>query len=917
MRRHPCEPWVWLRLKAAPGASLALAFAVLLTVFLAALLPRALQESEDSALRGELASAPLDQRTVDLTARAGPGSPSGGALTPGALAATRKSFLNLVPGLRPRLEPSAGSPYGVATAKPVPDTDHGLARPTPDLAPEATVYAQEDLAAHARLADGAWPVADTTTAAVLHAAVTEETARVMRLRPGSLLHLPNPAGAERSVLVTGVLRPTDPAQPYWTTQDSLRKPTLVEIDSADGPAYRWHFALLLNPDSAAVLPGLSFGAQAYWCFPLRPAALHAADTGALLALFDSLQEGPDAARLAALSPLTDVGVTVPTALFTAYAAERSALTPVVLTAVTGAGVCALAVLALTAETVARRRRSEFELLRARGAGLAALAARLAAESATLAVPAAAVGAVLAARTAPNASYGPTVLVAAVIAAAVTLALPLRVLLTHRRPLPPGERDDLARARPSRRRTVAELTIVLLTLGAVATGAAESGPTGFDPYVALAPVLLAVAVAIVLLRLYPLPLRALSGAAGRLRGAVTQLGLARAMRSPAGTPLPVVAVMVVLTVASFGGCVVTQVSNGRQYAASAEVGADGRITATNDPLPDTLAGQVRRRVPGVTGVVPAWIQEQVSFPDGSPATFTLIAVDPSAYAALVAGTGVGRPFPTAALSGGTAAALPAVVSPGVARAFGSRIVTLHEDPGDTPVKVAAVESATPAAAGTDFVIVPIAGLARTDPQQVASGLFRTTDLFVTGSRLDGARLRAVADASGPVVVDLRARQLAAYGTPLESGIRWIYLAAVGAAALYGAVALLLSFAAGAAQRASALARLRTMGMTRRQFRGVVLLETVPPTLLALAGGVVVAGAAVPLAGRQLDLRTLAFGPAAATVPPVAANLSLHLDAVWLVLPAAGLLAVAVLTLLSQVWWAGRLNESTQLRMGDGG
>ncbi|MDG4862638.1 ABC transporter permease, partial [Streptomyces sp. T-3] len=101
------------------------------------------------------------------------------------------------------------------------------------------------------------------------------------------------------------------------------------------------------------------------------------------------------------------------------------------------------------------------------------------------------------------------------------ALPLRAAYLHRHPRLHGDRDDLVRARPSRRRTVAELTLLALTVAAVFTlrrrGTADGGEV--DGLISAAPVLVGVIAALVLVRLYPLPLRLAALPVGRSRGAI--------------------------------------------------------------------------------------------------------------------------------------------------------------------------------------------------------------------------------------------------------------------------------------------------------------------------------------------------------------------------------------------------------------
>lgn len=133
---------------------------------------------------------------------------------------------------------------------------------------------------------------------------------------------------------------------------------------------------------------------------------------------------------------------------------------------------------------------------------------------------------------PGEGLLPSLLAAAGAGLLGTLALPLRAVVAHRRPRP-VERTDAAGARPSRRRTVAELTVLVLAVGAVLALRGRSTATGgVDALVSATPVLIGVIAALVLMRLYPLPLRLAARPAARTAGLTGFLSLARAGRARA-------------------------------------------------------------------------------------------------------------------------------------------------------------------------------------------------------------------------------------------------------------------------------------------------------------------------------------------------------------------------------------------------
>ncbi|MEK8170845.1 ABC transporter permease [Streptomyces sp. M19] len=96
------------------------------------------------------------------------------------------------------------------------------------------------------------------------------------------------------------------------------------------------------------------------------------------------------------------------------------------------------------------------------------------------------------------------------------------------------------------------------------------------------------------------------------------------------------------------------------------------------------------------------------------------------------------------------------------------------------------------------------------------------------------------------VEVRAERRAALAdSPMQTGAERLYAVAVGAGAGYAALALLLSLLRTAPERAALLARLRTLGMTARQGRRLLVLEALPQALLAACGGALVGYAAIRL------------------------------------------------------------------------
>ncbi|MEU9705449.1 FtsX-like permease family protein [Streptomyces sp. NPDC047981] len=910
-------PWVRTRLRTAPGTAAAFALLVLVTAFLAAALPRTVDRYETEGLRHDIVTAPPRTSVLDITAA----EPSGDVppearatvVAPERLAEKRTELLELLPA--PLRFDLAQSAHGVRTTQRIAGLDPWLPKPS-GLPPEFTLTTLPGLDRHTTVREGRLPTR-AEAGRSSEVAVTRETAKSLHLKVGSVVHLPERFAKEPLALtVVGIVEPRRPQGSYWSADPLLRTPVLASKVSGGGTYFYWQAGLLLPPPAATTLLASTGEPEVYWRFAADASELTAQDAPRLTAALASVSAGPDLVRIRATVGGTASASSGLDEIVEAYDAMRSAITPVVAVAAFGIGTVAAVVLAMTGGLFAARRAAELALLRARGGSLAGIGVRLLGETGVLALPATALGLLLATLTLPEARFLPALAAAGAVGLLAGLALPLRALFLHRRPLAHGGREDLADARPSQGRTIAELTVLVLAVGAVVAlrrrGTGDSG----DYLVSSAPVLVALIAALVLVRLYPLPLRWAARPARRLRGAVGFLSLARAGRSSATGALPLLALLVALSTAAFGGSVLSGVSEARDRAALLETGADARVTGNADlvPLTDGLVTAVRRTA-GVTDVTTAQVEYDVELPSGtgrSPElkSTALLGVDPESYARLADRTGYG-PFPPELLTSVTGQGssgkriLPAIASPAVAERLGTQPRDLAGDAGEFAVRIVAVRTNTPALPEQDFLLVNGADLPRGEP----------TVLLATGSALDGTALRkAVTANSSDFSVVLRTERRAAYvDSPMQTGAERIYLAAIGAGAGYAVLALLLSLMQSAPERATLLARLRTMGLTRRQGRRLLGFEALPQALLAAAGGALVGWATILLLAPGVDLVRLSLA-----APRGVATLDsapLRVDAWSLVLPAASVLLLAALAAGLQAWWSGRTGSIKELRAGD--
>ncbi|MFE2290109.1 ABC transporter permease, partial [Streptomyces sp. NPDC059452] len=553
-------PWIRTRLRTAPGAAAALAVLVLVTAFLAAAFPRAVDAYETRGLRHDIRTADASRSVVEVAA------PQPGLDLPQDQreAQMRAHELERVGGkllkaLPAPLRADASSvAYGVRSTKAIVAAEPWLPRPEA-LPPQLTYAAQTGLKKHATLSSGAWPTAPgavTADSREVEGVVTEETAHELKVKVGATIALPTADNEHITVRITGIVAPRDPQGSYWSADPLLRSPSLVPDPTKPVPQHYWVGSVLLAEDAGPVLLGTAAEPALYWRIPPDPAPLTGPDGARLRSVIASLESGPRLLEVREVAGGTAVVSTGLDDVVEGNARMREAISPVIAVAGIGIGAVAAVVLLMTGALTGARRRGELALLRSRGGSLRGIGGRLLAETAVTVLPAAALGLLLAVLAVSEGRWWPGALAAAGVGVLVCVAIPLRTTLQHIRPTLHGAREDMVSARPSRRRTVLELTLLVLAVGAVTAllrrGTSAEG--GTDLLVSAAPVLVALIAALVLVRLYPLPLRLAARPMARLRGAIGFLSLARAGRAQGSGALPLLALLLALATAAFGGSV---------------------------------------------------------------------------------------------------------------------------------------------------------------------------------------------------------------------------------------------------------------------------------------------------------------------------------------------------------------------------
>jgi putative ABC transport system permease protein len=589
-------------------------------------------------------------------------------------------------------------------------------------------------------------------------------------------------------------------------------------------------------------------------------------------------------------------------------------------------VTGLAVLLLAARMLAMRRAAELTLVRARGASLWQVGTAAGRAAAIACVPTAALAVFLGVLTVPGA--GPVsglpggwwpqaaILVVAICGPALIAAWQQRL---------PRHRPGRSRRPRARVRLVAELTLVAAAVaGLVVFRQQGTSPgAGVNLYTSAAPVLVAIPVVIVVLRIYPYAVRGLLRGYARSSGAPAFIGLARAARSSLTPALPAFALVLALTVAAFAGMVRDAVINGDVAASWKATGADVTISSQSTAPGFTMTPAAVRALSSVPGVSHAADLWQSAWQSADGTKLTVLAVNPASYAALVAAV-PGYPAISAgslAAPGRPGAAQPVLASPQAAASLGNGPTTIGSpaDVGRLKIRVAGLVYATPGwPAGGAFLILPLGALksTATPPQPIP-----VTELLLTGSGIDQAQLITVLRKvlpSGGIAV-FRSGVLSALTTaPLQHGAFLLFTLSVVLAAVLGLAVMLLELALGAADREATLARLATMGLGEGQRTRVVALEILPAVIAAAVAAWACALVLPRVVAPAINLSVFTSTPVSVPLAPSASSfvgsVPLVPDVASVALPLAGLVVVAAVALVIEIRSGRRRRAMASLRIG---
>jgi putative ABC transport system permease protein len=788
----------------------------------------------------------------------------------------------------------------------------GAAKAAGNGQPQFEMTYRTELAHYSQLVAGRLPVggSEPGKVAVIQAAVSTATAARFGLQVGSRL-----TAGSIQLVVTGIIRPTNPAATFWSQDPVAARPALTQAAAPQLPY--WIGAVFVGP-GALPLVEANIGnveMQVTWVYTAALGGLTAGQADGLEASVTSLVTSGATVTTRAGNPATvTISSQIP-AILSPFVAGEGAVAPALELLYVSLAIIGAVVVLLGARLVAQRRAAEFTLMRARGAALYQLGWLVLRASVVIAAGAGAVAALLAIGLTPGDGDAVGWWLAG-LTIAVTVAGPVLISVVPQRVASPAtgrpERQAAGR-RPAARRIIVEIVLLAVSIGGLVVLRNEGPSSGNNGlYAGAAPVLVAIPVAIVLLRLYPLLARELARIAGLTRGVVAFVGLTRATRTPPGTVLPAFALVLVLAMVAFPEMVSTAVTRSQVAESWQQVGADAIIQAPpNQAIPAGLQAQISS-VPGVVSTAAAELDAGSL---GAGTELSVMFVDPAQYAAVVAAA-PGPRFPLAALSGyggQSGAVVPAIATSAAAPLVGTAPASVNVGGnsanfgGSTITIRLAGQTGVPELPGAAGMTTGVVVLV---PAQAASSPIVPNVLLVAGPGLDAARLSAdVSRALPGASVTLRAAALAALTTsPVPQAAQTALTLGMATAAGFGALVLLLSLLLTAWTRDMTLARLATMGLRRWQAQLLQATETLPPVVAAAIGGVACAWLLVPLVGSSLNLAAFAgTGSAAAVTVAV----------VPLVGSAAGLVLAALLVLAVQAVITYHRGSARALRISDEG
>jgi putative ABC transport system permease protein len=838
------------------AAAVGLVTLVLVTATFAAAAPRLLDRAANDALRGEVRSATAFERNIQLLQERRYET-NGDDLLGGVVGGGKELEAKMPAGVQALIGSRSYVIEGLRWAIENKTSDPSFLR----------MRIQEGALERITMIEGRAPTATTRSIAsdqldaedvplqvqVVEAALSVESLKAIGLAVGDTIMLhPDPTdrlvGRGGPILpgavdVVGAFEVRDPADPYWLDDTALVRPL---IRRTGGDAQFLDETALLAPEEYQLLleaPPAHLPLRYTFRYFVDPDRLQTGNAGSLVADLRRL----DGTFSSAGGNAVETGTTLESGLLPLLAGEQarwSAAVAVLTVIGLGPVTIGAAAIALIGLFVMQRRRAALTLGRARGASSGQLIGAVGIEGLVMSIPPAILAALVATVVLPTGPAALTVVAAAAVAILTTLILILAgapVAVTA--PRGPGRDGSIVR-RPGPRRIAAEGLVVVLAIGGavlfrergVAGASSADALAGADPFIAAVPALAGIAAGIVAVRLLPLPMLLLSTIAAIRRDLVPVLALRRVTRGGTGGAVLIV-LLATATIGTFSAATLVHLDRAAEAVAWQEIGAPYRIGG-GGPLPLSFDPST---LPGVEASAGATLIPSVLATRYLP--LTLVALDAADYETVVGGT-PGDPQLPAAIRSRTIAPgqpIPAIVTPQLAESSdgnhgvgGTFSIVVEGYP--LTFTIVEVRDAFPSfEAGKIFAIV-----SRDQLRSLRSGggLRSATTYFLRAPDDAATALRqAVASRVSGFTVDGRAeRSEAIHSSPVVRALVGGVAAAALVAFAYAALAVSAALALAGAARAIEVAHLRTLGLTRREALGLLIVEHGPTIVIAFVAGV---------------------------------------------------------------------------------
>jgi len=772
--------------------------------------------------------------------------------------------------------------------------------PEPSLLLRAGLWLPRDMQTHLDVVDGELPGEQVAlddpgpdgapSSPHFEVAATADIADALQLNVGDELVVARAdpqagGGGELSMRLTGIVVPSDGSTMVWDEAPQTQRPY---ISPPGNPPTIHEGTLIADPRVAEKLvawaaanqrPLASFTTQ--WRLDVDPDQLSAGEVEILV----------ESIRRLRTSSLWGTSLD---SLLGDYQASRTSAEQAA-----GLGVGSLSGLIITVQLLALwlladRRAAALNLARVRGARDRVLARGLAIEAFIIGSAGIGVGTLAAALT-----LGAAWPVAVVLLLVTVVGLPLiGTRLAHQ---VASDRPESIALRPSARRLAAEAGLLVVAgaaLWLLANRPADSGG-GVDPVVSFTPLLVAAAVGVLVFRLLPYPVALVARALGPLRGATSFLSVTRAVRTPSYVVLPVVAVLIAVGVAAFGGSIRTTADFAQESTAWREVTAE--VAVTTDTL-RTSPNDLGAVVPEASSIAVGYVMRSVVATNERDEQFRVdvLVVDVPSWQQVVADAPV--PIePIATLAAGTGdEAAPAVVKGRIDSARRGEDITLGIRGLEvTATLLGSVDSFAGAPPQTT-VVLPLDSLGE-PPSEL--GLIWPNVIYM-GGPVSGLNLAERLDGEAVYRADVVA---AIDDDAMLTSTLTVFQAAAVTAALLAAAAAVLGLQVAARSRMYALSVLRTLGLPARSIATLIVAEVVPASIVAAVVGAVVGLGVAVVVSEAIDLsaQTDLLDAGVAVVPDVSGT----------TLAAAAVVAVVLLAVVVAVAVNRRARLGAVLRAGE--